>query len=370
MIIGLAFFFSIWEWLKQLFSIRTFLIVGPWEITGFVSLSTIWQWLEQLLSTWTYQPIGQFLDFISILCAAAARGINHDRGEWGVVIREPPQAENAPTLVGLPAELTDMVVAFCEPMPRNAIQHAGVDYLFQDRLHRDGKRRIISGPSMLGLAQTNRQLRYFQTRQIYKNKVLRLSHEDVGKTLYFLAELYPSVRDCITGLHIEWQRTKPLDQKEFRRLCGVLDNMPELSVLHLTLPINKRKPYPALLDPGLRNALVWHKDKMLWDFRFAFEILRGFGFSPSRHASWVTHLLGIRGARTEGKGFQDFRLETIPRAEGAGLRPWLDNKMTLEWEDKVAAVERIKRERGWVGWMLEQHGIRDRLYDLYYILKS
>ncbi len=352
-------------------SVPLFITTGLWGITGLIFVSIIWEWLTRSISTWPSQPLGQFLEYTSRVCAAAAGVLTNNRGEWGVVIREPPQAQYAPTLVGLPAELTDMIVAFCEPLSRNVTQHAGTDDLFEDRLHRDGKRRIISGPSMLGLARTNRQLRYFLTMHLYKNKVLCLRHEDVEMTLEFLAEMYPSARDGIRGLHVEWQRTKPIDHKAFRRLCGVLDNMPKLSILRLTIPVNARKPYPAILDPGLWNALGWHKCRILWHLGYAFEIVRGFGFTTSRRASWVQHLLSIRGTRSAGiDGLQDFQLETHPRAGGAGLRTWLDSKMTLGWEDKVAAIQRIKRDRSWVSWVFLQMGVMDRLYDLYYIFTS
>ena len=158
---------------------------------------------------WTYlhrrtkPPLSRILLYLSNICAATAKGINRDRGEWGVVIREPQQAKYAPTLVGLPAEMTDTIVASCEPVLRNASPFPGADYSIVDRLHRDGERRAFSGPSMIGLAQTNRQLRCCFMMHMFRGKVLHVSHGNVERTVDFFAGLYPSTRNGIRGLHIE-----------------------------------------------------------------------------------------------------------------------------------------------------------------------
>ena len=275
-----------------------------------------------------------------------AKLMNHDRGEWGVVIREPCQAQCEGTLVGIPAELIDIVVAFCEPVPQNGRQTYGGDYRFENRLYRHGTQRTITGPKMIGLAQTNRQLRYFWLRHMFKDRVLVLLHEDVGVTASFLASLYPSARNRIRGLKIEWQRTKPIDLTSFRRLCGIFNGMRSLKILHLTLPVNGEFPFRARLDPGLWNALVWHKDKIFWDLKHAFEALRGFGFSTSWQAAWVRDLLRVKSA--DGNELREFVLHTYPHAEG--LRVWVENKMTLEWEYKITEVERITRQRGVIDW--------------------
>ncbi len=296
--------------------------------------------------------LGRLLNYLSILCVALARTINHDQGEWGIVIREPLHAPYRLTLVGLPAEILDVVVASCEPVRQNGIRMFGADYLIEDRLHRDGTSRITSGPNMWGLAQTNRQLRCFQMTHMFKDKTLVLRHEDVSITVDFLAKLYPSAREGIKGLYIEWQRTKPADLKSFRRLCGIMNGMPKLSTLHLTIPINGSNAFRAILAPGLWNALVWHKDKMLWDTKKASEVLRSFGWSTSRQAGWIRDLLGVRGSRKAGEdGVQGFRFVTYPRAEGLSLKMWLESKMALEWEYKVAEVERINRRGSWVDWI-------------------
>ena len=202
---------------------------------------------------------------------------------------------------------------------------------------------------MLGLAHTNRQLRYFQMMHMFRGRVLCLRHEDVTKTVEFLAELYPSARNGIRGLHIEWQRTKPVDHMAFQRLCGIMNNMPKLEILHMLIPINGRPLYQARPSPGLWNGLLWLKDKIIRDAIHISEAMRGFGFSTSRQAGWIQHILSVRGARIAGRGgIRDFRLETYPRAEGFGLRTWLENQMTLEWDDKVATVERIICERSWL----------------------
>lgn len=312
----------------------------------------LWEWLRQLFVTRIGPPFGRFLSYLAKLCDALAKSVNHDRGEWGVVIREPLQAQYRATLVGLPAEIMDIIVAFCEPVPHNGMRMFGVDYLIDDRLHRDGTRRIVGGPRMLGLAQTNRQLRYFWMMHMLKDRVLVLRHEDVEKTVDLLAGMYPSARNGIRGLRIEWQRTKPVDYKSFRRLCGILNSMPRLSILHLTIPVNGNSAFGAILDPGLWNALVWHAEKIVWDTKKASEVLRGFGWSTNRRAGWVRDLLGVRGNRNpEEDGIQDFRLDTYPPAEGSNLKMWLENKMTLEWEYKVAEFEKINRQRSWIDWI-------------------
>ena len=323
-------------------------IINIWEPVHFIELYMLCVWLGHIFTERTNPPLSRILHHLSNLCDAAAKWINHDRGEWGVVIREPQQAEYAPTLVGLPAEVTDMVVGSCEPVPRNSLPLSDADYFYVDRLHRDGKRRMVSGPNMIALAQTNRQLRYCFMKYMFKGKVLHLSHENVERTVDFLIELYPSTRDGIRGLHIEWQRTGPVNRRSFRQLCGIMNNLPRLSILHLTLPVNGRSPYSAILEPGLWNALLWHKDRIICQTIYTLEVMRGFGFSTSRRAVWVQHLLGIRGAwNSRTDGIRDFKLDTVPRAEGAALKLWLESKMTLEWDFKVAAVENIVNERSW-----------------------
>ena len=255
----------------------------------FIEIYMLCIWLGHIFTERTKSPLSRILLYLSNICAATAKGINRDRGEWGVVIREPQQAKYAPTLVGLPAEMTDTIVASCEPVPRNNLPFPGADYSTVDRLHRDGKRRVISGPSMIGLAQTNRQLRCCFMMHMFRGKVLRVSHGNVERTVDFLAGLYPSTRNGIRGLHIEWQRTGSVNQKSFRQLCGILNNIPKLSILHLTLPINGNSPYRAILDPGLWNAFVWHKNKVICHTIYTYEVMRGFAFSTSQRAGWVLH---------------------------------------------------------------------------------
>ncbi len=311
----------------------------------------LWKWFAQLFSIWIEPPLGRFLDYNCQLCDALAKSINHDRGEWGVIIQEPVQAQYRPTLVGLPAEVMDIIVASCEPVPLNGMREFAVDYLIDDRLHRDSTRRIVDGPRMLGLAQTNRQLRYFWMMHMLKNRTLVVRHEDIKKTVDLLAGMYPSARNGIRGLQIEWQRTKAVDYKSFRRLCGIFNSMPRLSILHLTIPVNGDNALRAILDPGLWNALVWHAEKIAWDTKKASEVLRGFGWSTNKRAGWVRDLLTVRGSRNpEEDGIQDFKLDTYPPAAGFGLNMWLESKMTLEWAYKVAEVERINRQRGWINW--------------------
>ena len=139
----------------------------------------------------------------------------------------------------------------------------GVDSLIEDHLHRNGVRRIIYGPSMPAFAHINRQLRYLWLKHMFKDSVLILRHEDVRMSVDLLAETYSSARDGIKRLHIEWQRTKPVDYRSFRRLCGILSEMPRLSIPHLVVPADGSRPYRVRLTRGLWNALVWHKDKML-----------------------------------------------------------------------------------------------------------
>ena len=80
--------------------------------------------------------------------------------------------------------------------------------------------------------------------------------------------------------------------------------------------------------------------------------MRGFAFSTSQRAGWALHLLSIRGAKNaRNEGIRDFKLDTVPRAEGAALKQCLESKMTLEWEFKVATVENIGNKRSWVDWI-------------------
>lgn len=219
----------------------------------------------------------------------------------------------------------DIIVASCEHVHQNGMRRFSVDYLIDDRLHRDSACRIVDGPGMLGLAQTNRQLRYFWMMHMLKNRTLLLRHEDIEKTVHFLAGMYPSARNGVRGLRIEWQRTKAVDYKSFRQLCRILNSMPRLSILHLTIPVKGHNAFKAKLAPGLWNALVWHAEKMVWDTKKASEALRGSDWSTNKRACWVRDLLTVRGSRNpEADGIQDFRLNTYPPAAGFGLEMWLE----------------------------------------------
>ena len=174
----------------------------------------------------------------------------------------------------------------------------------------------------------------------------------MGNTADFLAELYSSARNNIGVLHIQCQRTKPANLDSFRRLCGIMDSMPKLETLRMTIPINGRQFHGVPHELGLWNMPALYKDQVFREIKYNSEVVRGFGFSTNRRAKWVQHLLSVRDTRTAGReGFQDFGLIPYRPAEATGLITWLENKMTLEWEYRVAAVDMTLNESWWMDWL-------------------
>lgn len=254
---------------------------------------------------------------------------------------ESAQPSVALTLTTLPAEILDKILTMSTTPASNGLSITDADLHFEDTVRRNDK-RYFEGPQMPALAQTNRQLRGHMIEIIFKDKYISLLHDDVAKTVKFFDSLYPSGRSGIRGLRIEYQRKIPVDYESFRCLCGLLKLMPKLRDLHLVLPVNGPSPYRVILEPGLLNALLWHKDRIRWNLKLASEVLQGFGWHNTRRARWVTDLLGAAG-----QGFEIFKLTTYPKAEGAVLKDWIEKLMTEDRAHRESALRQFRSQASW-----------------------
>ncbi len=166
---------------------------------------------------------------------------------------DPPRPNGRSTLLGLPMEVLDLIVAHdLTPLPNGT--EPGVRYTFEDGVGRGGRPRRTM-PFISSSGHVCRQLRYLVEYQMYKKATVSLLQDDVKKTVAFLAGLYPMSRNSIKGLQIEYQREEPVDYEAVNRLCRIIKTMKSLDVLHLTITINPAPFYTVDLAPGLINAL-------------------------------------------------------------------------------------------------------------------
>ncbi len=271
----------------------------------------------------------------------------------GVNMADPPRAigtrpNGNPTLLGVPMEVLDMVLAHdLTPVPNGT--EPGVKFTFKDGVGRGGRPRR-SSPIMPASGLVSRRLRYAVQRQMYKNATISLLHDDVKKTVAFLAALYPASRNGIKGLHIEYQREQPVDYEAFGRLCRIIRSMKSLDVLHLSIPINPALLYAVDPAPGLINRLIWHKDNFMRRVTHENKVLRGYAWKNSRRASWVQDLLTIDG-NVEVGSLTEFRLTTSPRHQGSRLKGYLENYMCEEKEVRMARIRQLQAESHWSTWL-------------------
>lgn len=252
-----------------------------------------------------------------------------------------------PTLLGIPMEVLDMVLAHgLIPVPNGA--EPGVKYTIEDGVGRGGRPR--RSPLMTASGVVCRRLRYAVQYQMYKNATISLLHDDVKKTVAFLAALYPASRNGIKGLHIEYQRQQPVDYEAFNRLCRIIKSMKSLDVLHLSIPINPALLYAVDPAPGLLNRLIWHKDNLARRLTHEQKVLRGYAWKNSRRASWVQDLLTIDG-NVEVGNLTEFRLTTSPRLQGSRLKAYLENYMCEEKEVREGRIRQLQAESHWSTWL-------------------
>ena len=264
------------------------------------------------------------------------------------MIYPPLPDRKSPNLIGLPFEVLDMVLAEgLTPFPNGTAP--GVKYTFEDGVRRGGRPRRM-GPLMTSMGLTNPQMRYAIGYIMYSGAVISILHDDVKKTVAFLAELYPGWLNSIRGLHIEYQREQPIDYDAFHRLCRIIKTMKSLDVLHLTIPINPAPIYNMdLEEPGLINALKWHRDNFTRQMTNEVRILKGCAWKNSRRARWVRDLLTIAGNVRIGS-LTEFQLTTTPRRQGSRLKSWLENYMCEQKQVRDARIRQLQRESHWSTW--------------------
>lgn len=201
---------------------------------------------------------------------------------------DPPRPEGTrpngnPTLLGSSMEVLDMILAEDLTSMSNGTE-SGVKYTFEDEVGTCSRLRRSS--LIMPVAElVSRRLRYAVQYQMYKNATISLLHDDVKKTVIFLAGLYPTSRNEIKGLHIEYQRERPVDYDAFSRLCRIIKSMESLNVLRLSIPINPALLYTVNPAPGLINRLTWHKGNITRRLTHENKVLRGYAWKNSIRAN-------------------------------------------------------------------------------------
>jgi len=129
---------------------------------------------------------------------------------------------------------------------------------------------------------------------------VELLHRDIEGTLVWLSNQHPNALSGIVNLSIEVQKHHPANYDTFAKVCQSVALMPRLRVLFIGVPIaGAGNDFCIGPDPGLANALRWHRTQIkqaLWKDHTA---IRDFGWDISPHARWVQDLLLVNKGQLE-----------------------------------------------------------------------
>lgn len=239
-------------------------------------------------------------------------------------------------LLNLPVEILIMIMERLSPVPKTTnCWTGGVNYLYTDHVGWYGW-PLKDMRTLMATSQTCHTLRKFQRLVYFRNATIKFIHNDVSSTLRFLSGLSTSERNLISGLHLDYQRTKPVDYKAFRELCHIMNTMSSLRSLHLSIPVNSPHPYQNTI--GLGPAFTSYNKYMMYYVKYRWSVVKGLGWRSDKSAPWVQDILTVKPG-----ALRNFELTTTPRRSAFGLQHWLGNTMLQDGAARRAAEEKLDR---------------------------
>ena len=237
-------------------------------------------------------------------------------------------------LLNLPAEILIMIMEHLLPIPTHSWTDR-VDYLYTD--HVGWHDRLLKDTHTLtATSRTCHTLKEFQRQISFRDATIRFIHDDISSTLKFLSGLSISERNLISGLRLDYRRTKPVDYKAFRELCHILNTMSSLQSLYLSIPVNT--PHPYQKEIGLGPVFTSYNEYIMYYVKYRWSVVKGLGWRSDKRAPWVQDILTVKPGT-----LKDFELTTTPRKSTFGLRHWLRNIMLQDGAARRAAVEKSDR---------------------------
>ena len=239
----------------------------------------------------------------------------------------------------LPSEILQDLVSFCDFTLSTA---PNKDFLFINRIRRNGKRRI-RGPPMPAVRQTCRTLQYISSVAMFEGATIELLHSDIETTLDWFMGQHSNALRGISGLRIELQRRRPANYYALGKVCRILMSMPRLKALFLGIPIEGDEDFTADPEPGLANALRWHWKQVQGAVSKDYTAMRGYGWDNRPGAKWVRDLLLVDlGQLTY------FKLGTMRRRERTGVKAFLEKAMLEPLPIRKKYVEELRKDkRNW-----------------------
>lgn len=259
------------------------------------------------------------------------------------------------SLLGLPTELLDKIVAYCQTHRVTQESEPLLSYTFITDWSSEDLSGYIDGPNIPPLAQTSRRLRHLYFNMMFKNSKVYILHDSPTTSVEFFSSLSFTDLNAIKLVSIRYDKgLLRFDYPSFSKLCKIFGSMGSLESLHITMPLC------AQLYEDRRPELHWNNSAPSYITSEQEFILpprtteeQELLWWNTRCRPWIRDLFTIQSPGSAERLTEFVVTSDEWKGSENDVEDWIRLVLAEDWESRKARLERMDEygEREWLAFM-------------------